>query len=95
MKMNDLCPSSKKVIKDINNPHPIPWHEADYGQCGARPEIVKNIRVTCPRCGRRMMASYSTCHDGCCLRFYVPAHKPKRWWKRKKSKNELKRLKRK
>lgn len=51
-----------------------------------RPKGIKRIRLTCPKCGRRLLASVSTCEDGCCLYFTIPPHKPKGWWKKKKAK---------
>lgn len=62
----------------------ISWWEA---QDGVRPKGIKRIRLICPECKRRLLASVSTCEDGCCLYFSIPTpHKPKMWWKRKKAK---------
>lgn len=59
------------------------WYEA---QDGIRPSGVKRIRLTCPVCKRRVIASVKTCHDGCCLYYSIPSHKPKHWWKKQKAK---------
>lgn len=44
---------------------------------------VKRIRLECVECGRRLMASIHVCHDGCCVIFSMPPHKPKGWWKKR------------
>ena len=45
------------------------------------PEPYKRKRIQCPECGRRVIARVSFCHDGCCIYYSLPRHKPKRWWK--------------
>jgi hypothetical protein len=47
----------------------------------------KRVRVTCPECGRRLIGWMSVCHDGCCVRYTVPRHKRKGWWKKGKKKS--------
>lgn len=46
-------------------------------------KVPEKVRVTCPVCKRRMIAKKSLCHDGCCISYLVPKHKPKFWWKKK------------
>lgn len=79
-----LCPGSRRPFLIEDNPTDYPNHlEASYG---FRPSGVKRKRLKCPRCGRRVMSSVSTCRDGCCVTHYLPAHKPRRWWKRLRKK---------
>jgi len=47
----------------------------------------KRVRVTCPECGRRMIGWMAVCDDGCCVRYTVPRHKVKGWWKKGKKKS--------
>lgn len=48
----------------------------------AHPTVIHK-RIRCPECKRRMIADTSFGHDGI-LRFRVPPHKRKGWWKRKR-----------
>jgi len=59
------------------------WN-AGYGYNGARPTGIKRKRLVCPKCKRRILSSVTTCHDGCCVKHYLPPHKPKMWWKKGK-----------
>jgi hypothetical protein len=40
-------------------------------------------RLTCPDCGRRLMA-WAQIHDGEVMCWRIPAHKKKGWWKKPK-----------
>jgi hypothetical protein len=40
--------------------------------------------IKCSKCGRKVQARISFCHDGCCMLFSLPPHKKKHWWKRRK-----------
>lgn len=44
----------------------------------------KRKRIKCPKCGRRVFARISFCHDGCCTIYSLPPHKRKHWWKSNK-----------
>lgn len=55
---------------------------ADYRD--VRPIGVKRMKLKCPECGRKVTASVRTCEDGCCLFQYLPSHKPKAWWKKRR-----------
>lgn len=65
--------------------HSLHYYEA---QAGIRPTDVTRIRMKCPVCGRRMLSSVRTCHDGCCIIHVLPPHKPKGWWKKKIKKHK-------
>jgi hypothetical protein len=39
-------------------------------------------RVTCPECGRRMIARVQVGHDGDHVAYLLPPHKRKKWWKK-------------
>lgn len=45
-------------------------------------------RVTCPKCGRRIMARVSVDHDGINLIYSIPPHKKKGWWKKPKKQSK-------
>ena len=49
-----------------------------------RPVGVKRMRLVCPKCKRKILASVRTCEDGCCLYQVLPPHKPKLWWKKRR-----------
>lgn len=51
---------------------------------GVLPLGIKRVRIKCELCGRRMMAAYKVCDDGCCLYYFVPPHKPKGWWRQRR-----------
>ena len=57
---------------------------------GERPTGIKRKRLKCPKCGRRVLSSVRTDHDGYDVFHDLPPHKPKCWWK-KKSKKRRKR----
>jgi hypothetical protein len=48
----------------------------------------KRVRVTCPECGRRLIGWMAVCDDGCCVRYTVPRHKIKGWWRHGKGKKK-------
>lgn len=48
-----------------------------------RPTGVKRIRLTCPKCKRRLMSSVRMGHDNDGVLHYIPKHKPKKWWKKR------------
>lgn len=72
----------------ISNPipenHPDRIHHNDTWGGNIRQKGIRRIRVKCSVCGRHLIASVRTCHDGCCILFSLPPHKVKHWWKRKK-----------
>lgn len=85
MSKRPMCPGSTRPFIIENNPRDYPTRaDAWYGDRGARPERIKRKRLKCPRCGRRVWSSISTCHDGCCVLHFLPPHKSKGWWKRRK-----------
>lgn len=85
MAKRPMCPGSRYPLVVETNPTDYPtWAEADSGDRGARPKRIKRKRLKCPSCGRRLLSSVSTCHDGCCVLHFLPAHKSKGWWKRRK-----------
>lgn len=57
-------------------------HEEPYDD-----KPFKRQRVECPSCGRRMMG-WMIIHDGEVLKYAVPPHKRKGWWKKAKKKVE-------
>ena len=59
----------------------LQWQHMEEGELF---QGLKRPRLTCPKCKRRIVASFRTCDDGCCLTFFIPPHKPKGWWKRKR-----------
>lgn len=80
------------------------WHletvlveHGDYGYCWPSerreiPEGIKRVRVTCSKCGRRLLSSIEICHDGCCVLHRIPVpHKVKGWWKKDKFKRKERR----
>lgn len=82
-----ICNGTKTVldnrVKSRKATHHFTWWMA---QAGMRPYNVKRMRLVCPECGRRVVASVKTCHDGCCIYQYIPPHKPKGWWRHKRPK---------
>ena len=46
----------------------------------------KRPKLTCPVCGRRVVAWVRVGHDGDVQEYTLPPHKVKNWWKRKKPK---------
>ena len=72
-------------IADLNER--LDWWDTMWGNI--RQLGVKRKRLTCPKCGRKVMSSISVCQDGCHVIHSLPPHKPKGWWKKPKaSKNE-------
>lgn len=54
---------------------------------GIEVEITNNKkRVRCPECGRRMIAKTTACGCGrgceCWIKYTIPPHKPKEWYKK-------------
>jgi hypothetical protein len=74
-----MCKNDGKVVRWTDNPDPLHHMEA---QAGFRPVDAKRIRMTCPRCKRRLWSSVMSCHDGCCIIHTIPPHKVKAWWKK-------------
>lgn len=73
-----LCIGWWSWIEDLKTTATV--HHTEGGM--VRPEGVKRMRLRCPRCGRRVWSSISTCSDGCCVYHNIPPHKPKRWWRK-------------
>lgn len=44
----------------------------------------RRTKVQCPLCGRRLVGWATISHDGYIVRYVVPPHKKKGWWKRGK-----------
>jgi hypothetical protein len=87
-----LCQGTKKILgnqminahsKEVLNRFRPSWPTVFFNL--ERPTGIKRIRMVCPTCKRRLIASVSTCEDGCCLYFSIPPHKPRSWWKKKKA----------
>lgn len=51
---------------------------------------IKRIRIKCELCGRRILSSIKINHDGDYIIHYLPPHKTKGWWKKKKILKEKK-----
>lgn len=83
MKIEDLCYGKVNRILDEKQEVPDDFNYL-HASAGIIPEGIKRIRIKCPDCGRRVMSSISTCHDGCCIYHNLPPHKPKGWWKKEK-----------
>ena len=77
--MNKLCPYRDKYRGTPLN---------SGGRWGFKTGVKKHVRVACPECGRRMIGWAAVCHDGCCVEYTVPPHKPKCWWKKPKAKSK-------
>jgi len=48
--------------------------------------------LRCPKCGRRLKPRIFNCHHGWpdrpCWHYTLPPHKIKKWWKKRKVKND-------
>lgn len=56
--------------------------------CSAPRPTCKRVRMTCPKCGRRLLSSVEYYHDGDYVIHTIPPHKPKGWWKHKNHKSK-------
>lgn len=74
-----LCPYAGGRARLVTHtPVDFGYNEALAGEIPAR---TRRIRVKCPICARRLIASISVCDDGCCIYHRIPPHKPRFWWK--------------
>ncbi len=90
MYSSKLCFGKTKTEWRSAGDFKLNWFDAQRGE---RPTGVKRVRLTCPVCKRRVLASVRTCEDGCCLMFTLPPHKPRYWWKKKHHPHGIKTMK--
>jgi len=79
-----MCDGTAEIVVLAKVNEGFAW---DFPWTNRRPEDKKNlkrIRMTCPKCKRRLLSSVKMCHDGCCIKHSIPPHKPKYWWKKRK-----------
>ena len=85
MRHKELCPGKAATIwKETNHPE----LQGFQGFGSSRPSVkVKRVRIKCELCGRRVWSSVQVDHDGGIVFHTIPSHKPKGWWKIKKTKH--------
>lgn len=74
-----ICPGARVRILDKKQESGLDHFDISDGLL---PVGVKRIKITCPKCKRRVWSSVATCDDGCCLYHVLVPHKVRYWWRK-------------